>query len=115
MVWLKRGTRKTQDKELTDFLVLPAAFRWSDLGSWDAWGDLAPALAGGNRGRGDLVAIDSSGNIVSASDRLVALVGVNDLIVVETPDATLVCAKQDAQKIKEIIARLETEGRSELL
>jgi mannose-1-phosphate guanylyltransferase len=102
-------------EKLKDFLVLPAAFRWSDLGSWDTWGELAPPVAGDNRGRGQVVAIDSSGNVVSSPDKLVALVGVDDLIVVATPDATLVCAKRDAQKIKEIIARLETEGRSDLL
>jgi mannose-1-phosphate guanylyltransferase len=102
-------------EKLKNFLVLPAAFRWSDLGSWDAWGDLAPSLPDENRGRGDILAIDSTGNIVSSAEKLVALIGVRDLIVVETPDATLVCAKKDAQKIKEIIARLETEGRSDLL
>jgi len=102
-------------EKLADFLVLPAAFRWSDLGSWDAWGDLAPALPGENRGRGDLLAIDSPDNILHASERLVALVGVRDLVVVDTPDALLVCHKSQAQKIKEIIARLEEKGRSDLL
>ncbi len=102
-------------EKLTDFLVLPAAFRWSDLGSWDAWGDLAPTLPDDNRGRGDLVALDSSGNILYAPDRLVALLGVRDLVVVDTPDALLVCHKSQAQKIKEIIVRLEEKGRSDLL
>ena len=102
-------------EKLTEFLVLPAAFRWSDLGSWDAWGALAPDLPGGNRGRGDLLAIESSDNILLAADRLVALVGVRDLIVVDTPDALLVCSKAEAQKIKQIISRLEDEGRSDLL
>ncbi len=102
-------------EKLTDFLVLPAAFRWSDLGSWDAWGELAPALPGDNRGRGDLLAVDSRDNILLAADRLVALVGVRNLIVVDTPDALLVCSKSEAQKIKEIISRLEDQGRSDLL
>jgi mannose-1-phosphate guanylyltransferase len=102
-------------EKLTEFLVLPAAFRWSDLGSWDAWGELAPALPGDNRGRGDLLAIESRDNILLAADRLVALVGVRDLIVVDTPDALLVCSKAEAQKIKQIISRLEDEGRSDLL
>ena len=102
-------------EKLTDFLVLPAVFRWSDLGSWDAWGELAPALPGNNRGRGDLLAVDSRDNILLAADRLVALVGVRDLVVVDTPDALLVCSKSEAQKIKEIISRLEDQGRSDLL
>ena len=102
-------------EKLEDFLVMPAGFRWSDLGSWDAWGDLAPVLPGDNRGRGEVLAIDSSGNIVSSAERLVALVGVENLIVVDAGDALLVCAKTEAQKIKEIISRLETEGRDDLL
>lgn len=102
-------------EKLDDFLVLPAAFRWSDLGSWDAWGDLAPELPGGNRGRGNLLAIDSRDNILMSQERLVALVGVEGLVVVDTPDALLVCRRDDAQKIKDIIARLEDQGRSDLL
>ncbi|MCK9994777.1 MAG: mannose-1-phosphate guanylyltransferase [Candidatus Krumholzibacteria bacterium] len=102
-------------EKLTDFLVLPATFRWSDLGSWDAWGELAPSLPGDNRGRGDLLAVESRDNILLATDRLVALVGVRDLIVVDTPDALLVCSKAEAQKIKQIISRLEDQGRSDLL
>jgi len=102
-------------EKLTDFQVLPAAFRWSDLGSWDAWGELAPVLPGDNRGRGDLLAIESRDNILLAADRLVALVGVRDLIVVDTPDALLICSKAEAQKIKEIISQLEDQGRSDLL
>jgi len=102
-------------EKLTDFLVLPAAFRWSDLGSWDAWGELAPVLPGDNRGRGDLLAIESRDNILLAANRLVALVGVRDLIVVDTPDALLICSKAEAQKIKEIISQLEDLGRSDLL
>jgi mannose-1-phosphate guanylyltransferase len=102
-------------EKLPDFQVLAADFRWSDLGSWDAWGELAAELPGDNRGRGDLLPIDSRDNVVLANDRLVALVGVRDLIVVDTPDALLVCAKSDAQKIKEIITRLENEDRTDLL
>lgn len=102
-------------EKLEGFEVLPAAFRWSDLGSWDAWGDLAAPLEGGNRGEADLVAIDAAGNVVRAAGKLVALVGVRDLVVVDTPDALLVCRKADAQRIKEIIARLEGAGRRDLL
>jgi mannose-1-phosphate guanylyltransferase len=102
-------------EKLPGFSVLAADFRWSDLGSWDAWGELAPELPGSNRGKADLLAIDSSDNILRVSDRLVALVGVNNLIVVDTPDALLVCRKEDAQRIKDIITRLEDKGRQDLL
>lgn len=102
-------------EKLPGFEVLPAAFAWSDLGSWDAWGELAPELADGNHGRTDLLAIGSRQNVVLAEDKTVALIGVDDLIVVDTPDALLVCRKDDAQKIKEIITRLEDQKRSDLL
>ncbi len=102
-------------EKLPGVLVLPATFRWSDLGSWDAWGDLADELAGSNRGQADLLSIDSTGNVVRVDNRLVALVGVREMIIVDTPDALLVCHKADAQRIKEIITQLEARGRTDLL
>lgn len=102
-------------EKLPGFTVLEATFRWSDLGSWDAWGELADELAGGNRGLADLMSIDSSGNIIRSDGRLVVLLGVDDLIVVDTPDALLVTRKVHAQRIKEIITRLENDGRDDLL
>jgi mannose-1-phosphate guanylyltransferase len=102
-------------EKLAGFEVLPAGFAWSDLGSWDAWGELAPELADGNRGRAALLAVDASGNVVRAGDKLVALVGVDDLVVVDTPDALLVCRKADAQRIKAVIERLEEDDRRDLL
>ncbi len=102
-------------EKLPGFLLLEATFRWSDLGSWDAWGELAPQLADGNKGLADLLCINSKGNIIRSEKRLVALLGVDDLIVVDTPDALLVARKEDAQRIKEIIDQLEKDGRSDLL
>jgi len=102
-------------EKLDRFLVLPAEFEWHDLGAWDAWGPLAGALPGGNRGRADLASIGSRGNVVLGRDRLVALIGVEDLVVVDTPDALLVCRKEDAQRIKEMTDYLAETGRKELL
>ena len=102
-------------EKLPGFRVLPAAFRWSDLGSWDAWGELAAELDGSNRGQADLLAIDATGNVVRAGERKVALLGVHDMIIVDTDDALLVCRKADAQRIKDIITKLEAEGRRDLL
>ncbi len=102
-------------EKLTGFTVLPATFRWSDLGSWDAWGELAADLDGTNRGQADLLAIDSSDNVIRVDDRLVALIGVRDMIIVDTADALLVCRKADAQRIKEIINKLEERGRRDML
>ena len=59
-------------EKLPGFSLLEATFRWSDLGSWDAWGELAPDLPGGNKGIADLLSLDSEGNIIRSENRLVA-------------------------------------------
>jgi mannose-1-phosphate guanylyltransferase len=102
-------------EHLERFTVLRAGFRWSDLGGWEAWGELAATLPDGNRGRGDLIAVASGGNVIHAPDQLVALVGVEDLIVVATPDALLICRRDEAARIREIVSRLEDDGRDALL
>ncbi len=102
-------------EKLTGFAVLAADFRWSDLGSWDAWGDLAGDLPGENSGQASLLSFASNGNILKVPEKLVALVGVENLIIVDTPDALLVCRKDHAQRLKEVIEALEKEGRDDLL
>ncbi len=102
-------------EKLPGFTVLPARFGWSDVGGWNAWGELAGPLAGGNLGRGDVLALGSRGNVVRGDGRLIALVGVEDLVVVDTPDALLVCRREDAERLRDVIARLEEEDRRDLL
>jgi len=88
--------------------VVPARFGWSDVGSWAAMGDLWPLdRKGGNAARGALLAVDSSGCVVDSPGRLVALVGVEDLVVVDTPDALLVCPKGRAQDVRRVVTELE--------
>lgn len=101
-------------EKLPGFTVVPAAFDWSDLGDWEAWGELSGALPGGNLGRADLLAIKSTGNVVRGDGRLVALVGVDDLVVVDTPDALLVCRRGQAERLREVIIELEKGGRRDL-
>ena len=102
-------------EKLQSFAVLRAEFAWSDLGSWDAWAEVAPDLGSGNRGRADLIQIDSRGNVVHAPGKTVALLGVEDLVVVDTDDALLVCRTADAQRVREIIADIEKRNREDLL
>jgi mannose-1-phosphate guanylyltransferase len=86
-------------------LTIPAAFDWDDVGEWPAVARHYEADAGGNVSRGKSVLKDSSGNIIFSDEgHLVALLGVDDLIVVRTEDATLVCHKDQAQKIKELVS-----------
>jgi mannose-1-phosphate guanylyltransferase len=102
-------------EKLASFTVIKAAFTWSDLGSWDAWGSLAPAGDNENRGQAQMVTVDSKGNVVYAPAKTVALLGVDKLIVVDTPDALLVCPADQAQRIRELTAQLEAQNRHDLL
>jgi mannose-1-phosphate guanylyltransferase len=83
-------------------------FRWSDLGSWDALAEHLEHL-GGNAvgGTPPAALIESSGNVIwNTTDKAVALLGVRDLVVVETPDALLVCAKDRAQEVRQVVGEL---------
>jgi mannose-1-phosphate guanylyltransferase len=87
---------------------------WNDVGSWDAVYELAAKDANGNAARGELMAEKSSGNYVDAQ-KLVALVGVENLVIVETPDALLVASRNSAQDVSQIVKWLEAQGREDLL
>jgi mannose-1-phosphate guanylyltransferase len=97
--------------------TIPAHFAWSDIGSWAELWELATHEPATNveLGSGHVLAEDSFGNLVYADGRTVALVGVNDLIVVETEDAVFVCPRARSQDVKLIVQRLQRDGRSELL
>jgi mannose-1-phosphate guanylyltransferase len=98
-------------------VVIPADFAWSDVGSWSALPEVIAADSAGNLMiRADRnIAIDSSGCLAYGGDRLVALVGVRDVIVVNSADAVLVCAKDRAQDVKRVVEELEKKGFTEYL
>ena len=88
-------------------VTLAASFDWGDVGSWPAAARHFEADESGNVSRGEVILEESSGNIVfSKGKHLVALLGVEDLIVIQTEDATLVCRKDRAQDIKAIVSQL---------
>ncbi len=89
-------------EKTANIATVPAAFEWDDLGSWNSVAKLLPEKEGNNRSSGKIVAINSDGNIVMNEDRLTALIGVNDLIIVEDKDALLICSKSHAQKVKQL-------------
>ena len=93
-------------------MVLPVAIGWNDVGSWSALWDVAERDGEGNAHHGDVIAIDSR-NSYAYSRRLVALVGVDDLVVVETDDAVLVARKDKVQLVKDVVARLKADQRSQ--
>jgi mannose-1-phosphate guanylyltransferase len=90
-------------------------FGWNDVGSWNAVYELLPRDACGNVTAPGSICLDSHDNFVDARGKVVALVGVRDLIVVDTPDALLVAAREDAQRVGEVVKALEKLGRNDLL
>jgi len=97
--------------------TIPANFGWSDIGSWSELWELSSRSDHGNvaLGSGRVLTADSTGNLVYADGRTVALVGVSDLVVVETDDAVFVCPRERAQDVKLIVQQLQAEKREELL
>jgi mannose-1-phosphate guanylyltransferase/mannose-6-phosphate isomerase len=93
--------------------MVPLDAGWSDLGAWDAVWNVLPKDAQGNAHVGDVLTHNSSNTLVHASSRLVCLVGVGNLIVVETPDAVLVADKACSQDVKRIVEMLQNTKREE--
>lgn len=89
-------------------VVVPCEFGWNDVGSWSALASVWDRDQSGNAIRGKAVTLDSRGCIVASRDRLVALVDMQDVIVVDTPDAVLVCPASSDQRIRDLVRLLET-------
>jgi mannose-1-phosphate guanylyltransferase/mannose-6-phosphate isomerase len=93
--------------------MVPLDAGWCDLGAWDAVWNVHPKDEYGNAHVGDVLTNSSSNTLVYATSRLVSLVGVQDLVVVETPDAVLVASKASSQEVKHIVSQLTTQKREE--
>ena len=93
--------------------VVAGDFRWSDIGSWDALFDITPSDAAGNVVHGPAVAMDTSGCVLHSDGRLLATVGIKDLVVVSTSDAVMVVPRARAQEVKELVAKLKAAKRPE--
>ncbi|MBR1685918.1 MAG: mannose-1-phosphate guanylyltransferase [Clostridia bacterium] len=98
-----------------ELLVIPGDFGWNDVGSWDMMSVLHEEDEQGNVLLGDTIAIDSKGSICYSTGRLIAILGVKDVVVVETKDAVLVCPKSEAQNVKQIVDELTIRQRRDLL
>lgn len=93
--------------------MVPLDAGWNDLGAWDAVWNVLPKDDAGNAHLGDVLSTDSRNTLVHATSRLVSLVGVENLIVVETPDAVLVADKTHSQDVKHIVSQLQKTKREE--
>ena len=87
---------------------------WSDVGSWSALWDVSEKDAANNAVRGDVIVQESNGCYLRSETRLLAAVGIQDIIVVETPDAVLVAGKGEAQAVKRLVEQMKASERSEV-
>jgi len=95
--------------------VVPADIGWSDVGSWTALEEVTDKDASGNIIAGNVIDIDSTDSVIYADKRLVATIGLKDTIVVDTPDATLVCSRDRAQDVKKVVDELKKRKAEERL
>lgn len=96
-----------------DIRMVPLNAGWSDLGAWDAVWQVSAKDEAGNAAVGDAIMRDSSNTLVHATSRLVGVVGLSDVVVVETPDAVLVTDRSRSQDVKHIVGDLKNSGRTE--
>ena len=94
----------------TDVVVVPCSIGWSDIGSWSTLGDLSLPDASGNRIEGTALLHDVTNCYIQSNERVVGAVGIDNLIIVDTPDALLVVDKSRAQDVKHLYAALKADG-----
>lgn len=87
--------------------VVPADFDWNDIGSWSALRDLHAPDKDNNRSNGESIFVETRNTFVQSSDRLIATVGVDDLMIIDTPDALLVAHTERSQEVKQVVQRLK--------
>lgn len=102
-------------EKLDGIRTIPLDCGWSDLGSWEALAEVLPADAEGNTGRGETLAVDARGNLLFADQGTIAVLGVEDLVVVRTGDAVLVMPRSRSQEVRRLISELAARGRGDLL
>lgn len=100
-------------EKTTKALTIPLDAGWNDVGSWSSLWEVSKKDAGGNSLQGDVIAIDSTDSFLHSEGRLVAAVGVDNIVVVETADAVMVAAKDRVQDVKKITEVLKRDKRSE--
>lgn len=95
--------------------VLPVDIQWADVGNWASLKQLLPHDEHGNAIRGEALLLDCQNNLVFTDKRLIAAIGLEDFVVVDTPDALLICHKDRVQEVRQVVERLKADGRQELI
>ena len=102
-------------EKASDIFVLPGNFGWDDVGSWLAVGRIKENNEDGNVVNGNVVTVNTKNCVIEGADKLIATVGLRDMIVVDTKDATLISTKENAGEIKKVLASLREAGKNEYL
>ena len=100
-------------EKTADAVVVPMDAGWNDIGSWSSLWDVSEKDANGNAVVADAITLDTTNSYIRGEDRLVATIGVDDLVIVDTKDALMVVAKDRVQDVKKVVQALKDEGRSE--
>ena len=95
--------------------VLPVDIQWADVGNWASLRQLLPQDEHGNAIRGEALLLDCQNNLVFADKRLIAAIGLEDFVVVDTPDALLICHIDRVQEVRQVVERLKADGRQDLI
>lgn len=95
--------------------ILPGSFGWDDVGSWLAVGRIKKNDENGNVVNGNVVTVNTKDCVIEGADKLIATVGLRDIVIVDTKDATLVTTKENAGEIKQVLAKLRENGKNEYL
>ena len=102
-------------EKIDNVFAVGADIGWSDVGSWAVAYDLQPKDSDGNVRTENSLSIDSKGNMLVGGSKFLVTIGVEDLVIVETRDALLVCAREQSQKVGKAVQELERRGRKSLL
>jgi mannose-1-phosphate guanylyltransferase len=100
-------------EKTADAVVVPLDAGWSDIGSWSALWDVNNKDANGNTIFGDSINHETTNSLIQGSERLIATVGIDNLVIVDTKDALFVASKDKVQDVKKIVEQLKAEGRGE--
>lgn len=90
-------------------------FDWKDVGSWSSMEQVLSKDSDNNAAKGDSVTLDSKDNVIVSEDGVIAAVGVEGLVIIHTPKATLVCKKEDAEKVRDVVEKLKEKGLEQYL
>jgi mannose-1-phosphate guanylyltransferase len=98
-----------------DVAVIPVDVGWSDVGSWATVAELMPKDAENNVVAGEHIGIDTTGSLLYSSERLIATIGLRDIVVVDTGDVVLICPKARAQEVKDLVDELRRKQKDKYL